>query len=321
MASEAQIAANKKNAQKSTGPKTEEGKAKSAQNATKHGLTATSDVIKGESQEEFDAHKQQLIDDLAPRNSIQQILADRVASLSWRLKRAERIETQIFDCMLADHNFDTLGHIMKRYTTMWKEIRPYPSTQNPDLALGAVVKRDYSDEKILDRLMRYERRIENSFFKSLAELGRQKRKKPTTAPDSIFIHRDSAATPDSTFIHRDSVATPDSCQPAHPSCHPAHPSCHPAHPSCHPELDSGPQHPGKEPTRTHLPTPLRAKQTQLTNSEDTATPCCGNTYNQSPRTSGAPTKPNQTDPSPSESAPTTGRTRRTPVTKTTTRRY
>ena len=54
MASEAQIKANRENAQKSTGPRTEEGKAVVAQNAVKHGLWARQAVIKEEDPAEFE---------------------------------------------------------------------------------------------------------------------------------------------------------------------------------------------------------------------------------------------------------------------------
>ena len=54
MSTKAQVKANRKNAKKSTGPKTTEGKENSSQNATKHGFFACHDVIKTESQLEFD---------------------------------------------------------------------------------------------------------------------------------------------------------------------------------------------------------------------------------------------------------------------------
>ena len=51
--SDAQMAANRANAQKSTGPRTEEGKAISSQNALKHGVYSRSDILDGEFQEAF----------------------------------------------------------------------------------------------------------------------------------------------------------------------------------------------------------------------------------------------------------------------------
>ena len=170
MSSQKQINANRQNAKKSTGPKTPEGKAKSAQNATTHGLTASSDVIKGESQEQFDAHKQGFLDVLSPQNAVEDFLAGRVVSLAWRLKRAERIQNMLVDCMLLDHPF-----IIEDIAFHHRE----PSNHNPDLTLGAVISRDFRNDKILDRFKLYERRIENSMFKCLNALNYRKRKTPT----------------------------------------------------------------------------------------------------------------------------------------------
>ena len=55
MASEARIAANRLNAQKSTGPRTAEGKAVVAQNAVKHGLLAREGLLRGEDREEYES--------------------------------------------------------------------------------------------------------------------------------------------------------------------------------------------------------------------------------------------------------------------------
>ena len=54
MATEAQTIANRRNSQKSTGPRTPQGKAVVSKNAVKHGLFASENVIKGENQEDFD---------------------------------------------------------------------------------------------------------------------------------------------------------------------------------------------------------------------------------------------------------------------------
>jgi hypothetical protein len=104
MTSEAQVLANRLNAQKSTGPRTTEGKAAVSQNAVKHGLSARLDVIKGEDQAEFDLHREAMLGELAPVGSMESMLAERVVSLSWRLKRVERIQNEVFDALLADRN-------------------------------------------------------------------------------------------------------------------------------------------------------------------------------------------------------------------------
>jgi hypothetical protein len=82
MATEAQILANRRNAQKSTGPRTPQGKAVVSQNAVKHGLLIRQDVISSESQAEFDLYRQQMLDELDPVSPMESMLAERVVSLS-----------------------------------------------------------------------------------------------------------------------------------------------------------------------------------------------------------------------------------------------
>jgi hypothetical protein len=90
MATEAQIEANRANAQKSTGPRTPEGKATVSQNAITHGLLARAGVIPGEDAEEFAAHRQGLRQQLRPGTPLEEVLVERAVDLSWRLQRAAR---------------------------------------------------------------------------------------------------------------------------------------------------------------------------------------------------------------------------------------
>ena len=92
MSTQPQILANRRNAQKSTGPKSPQGKAVVSQNALKHGLSARHDVITSESQADFDLHRDALLAELLPLSPMESILADRIVSLSWRLKRADLIQ-------------------------------------------------------------------------------------------------------------------------------------------------------------------------------------------------------------------------------------
>jgi len=86
MSTDAQILANRLNAQKSTGPRTIEGKAAVSQNAVRHGLSAERDVIASESQADFDLFHNQLLDELSPLSPMESILAERIVTLSWRLE-------------------------------------------------------------------------------------------------------------------------------------------------------------------------------------------------------------------------------------------
>jgi len=93
MTSPARIEANRRNALRSTGPKTPAGKAAAAQNATRHGLFARAAVLPvlGESADEFDFVRAAARDHFAPRDEWEGLIADRAAALLWRQARAARV--------------------------------------------------------------------------------------------------------------------------------------------------------------------------------------------------------------------------------------
>jgi hypothetical protein len=95
--SSARAEASRKNGAKSRGPKTPEGKARSAQNALKHGLRAEKYVVLPEEDAaEFAGLEAALIEELAPVGVLQTVLAQRIAVAAWRLARADRIEADLF---------------------------------------------------------------------------------------------------------------------------------------------------------------------------------------------------------------------------------
>ena len=96
--SNARAEASRKNGTKSRGPKTLEGKARSAQNALKHGMRAQKFlVLPDEDAAQFEALEAALVEELAPVGALQAVLARRVAVAAWRLAGADRIETELFE--------------------------------------------------------------------------------------------------------------------------------------------------------------------------------------------------------------------------------
>ena len=96
MSTQSKIEANRRNAQKSTGPRTPSGKAVASMNAVKHGLAARMPVVPGESEAEFQAYTERWLDDLKPAGPMQEFLAERIISISWRLRRVGQIEAGLF---------------------------------------------------------------------------------------------------------------------------------------------------------------------------------------------------------------------------------
>jgi len=173
MATEAQILANRLNSQKSTGPRTRESKAIVSQNPVKHGLLARQAVISSESQADFDLYRDRMLSELAPAGPMESMLAERIVILSWRLKRADRIQNQTIDALNADNTSSPLAKLTQSLISkLHDQSQAAPSTSAPDLTLGRMAIKDFSNARVLDRLLMYERRIEHSLYKTLLELQR-----------------------------------------------------------------------------------------------------------------------------------------------------
>jgi hypothetical protein len=94
----ARAEASRQNGAKSRGSKTPEGRARSAQNALKHGMRAEKHVVlPDEEAAEFAALEAALLEELAPVGALQTVLARRVAVAAWRLERADRLEAEVLE--------------------------------------------------------------------------------------------------------------------------------------------------------------------------------------------------------------------------------
>jgi hypothetical protein len=151
MATPAQIHANQQNAQKSTGPRSPEGKAASAQNAAKHGLASAFRVLQHEDQDEFGELLTSLRDEHQPATEHQAFLVEQLAKTHWILARAQRLETLAFD-QLAGAELD-------------------PS--DPDSAI--IAKISETNPNVLSTLQRYAQNAERSYYKAFRELAASKK--------------------------------------------------------------------------------------------------------------------------------------------------
>ncbi len=157
MATEAQVAANRANAEKSTGPRTPAGKERASQNALKHGLFARETVIRGEDQDEFEMQRERLLGQLNPVGPLEEILAERIVDLTWRLQRAVQDQSEAF------------AALYERQTAGAQE--PQEPAERA-ATVGRMILEDFSQNAVLERLLRYERRIESSLYRTLSQLRR-----------------------------------------------------------------------------------------------------------------------------------------------------
>jgi hypothetical protein len=164
--SEKQLIANRNNAQSSTGPRTGKGKTAVAQNAIKHGLRTDKIVIDSESQLDFDHHQAQMLAELAPQGHTESILVQRIVELTWRLQRANRFRTAAFNSLQRSSAPTKLDKLLRSV-----QGQDPPSTE-PDL--GDIIVNDFKTTRVLERLLMYERRIENSLRKIMLDFQRLK---------------------------------------------------------------------------------------------------------------------------------------------------
>jgi hypothetical protein len=155
MATEAQTSANRLNAQKSTGPRTAEGKAAVALNAVKHGLRAQAVVLPGEEPDEYEQYRRRILEDLQPQDFQEMERAERIVGLAWQLRRAGRYHSAVFDAL---------------YEQQAAQMAAQEGETGPgDRVLGRMLVADFSGPRVLERVQLYERRIERSLLRARAE--------------------------------------------------------------------------------------------------------------------------------------------------------
>jgi len=109
MASDRQIKANRENAQKCTGPRTEAGKARSSQNALKTGLDAKSEVIRYEKQSDYDTLTTEYYDRFHPTVPEERCLVDTLIKSEWLGRRYMAIEANLWTFEITDAYPHPLG--------------------------------------------------------------------------------------------------------------------------------------------------------------------------------------------------------------------
>jgi hypothetical protein len=164
---EKRLAANRRNALKSTGPTSPEGKARASMNALKHGLRASSLAVPIlENAEDWEAHRKLVLQDLAPVGYLERILAERTAAILWRLGRVVRYESEVVSIAINEVGEETIGpgnadpeHAKERAETLARVHRLKPTAHVEGLDVGTVLDLvaealdvDLEDEKVSDQV-------------------------------------------------------------------------------------------------------------------------------------------------------------------------
>ena len=160
MSTAAQQQANKENAQHSTGPRTEEGKQRTSQNALKHGLYANDPLIRGEDPDDFYAHGAELDNQLRPANAVEEDLVEQIIDITWSLKRCARIESAVINEL-----YDTVAE------------QPQNQGKDPDQLLGKAL----AHNDALSRHSRRETRLARRYHAAMKELREARKRRGQSA--------------------------------------------------------------------------------------------------------------------------------------------
>jgi hypothetical protein len=197
--SEKQVQANRRNALKSTGPKTQEGKAVARHNAVKHGLLAQEVLLPDEDEAAFKELGERLRAELQPAGELEGMLVDRVIAAYWRLRRLGRVEAGTFArelyAELAQRAYNEAQSYTRqespddaflravlpttkvtdeqRHEEALSRAKEMESMRDSETAtLGKAFIRDADKVNAFSKLSRYEATIERSLYKALHELQR-----------------------------------------------------------------------------------------------------------------------------------------------------
>ena len=208
--------ANRRNAKKSTGPRTPEGKERAARNSTTHGIFCRDLVMPGEDEEMFHLTRQSFLAALKPQDAVQLAMVDGAVSARWRLNRCQRAEFDLIAQRTAravkrvEQRVETLkrnlrcedfsaaainvqcerNEVYRRYFQEWKDLSAaLRDSRHPGRAIAALVQE--ADEQPLERLSKYEHRLEQSFHRCLRDLHALKKlaKAYADEPDGPFLGR------------------------------------------------------------------------------------------------------------------------------------
>jgi len=167
MSSQSKIDANRANAQKSTGPRTAEGKAKSSRNSTVHAFTSESPLLPDEDPADLQTLCDAYFADLSPEGQAEEDLVERIAVAQYRLRRVPLLEAGFFDLRL--------------------RMRPLPECHNQDgkaKLMSWAYQTDCGANNTLDKLGRYEGRFQREITRCFNDLHklRAERRKAAPAP-------------------------------------------------------------------------------------------------------------------------------------------
>ena len=157
MTSVRQIESNRRNALRSTGPKTDSGKQRISRNAVRHGLTAETVITSLEDADDYKAFELAMTSSYDAETAVERELVLRLASLLWRLRRATSIETGLFQIQTEQARSPSQDCSLLAVTIGGSEATPASGTRNVETDFARCFLRVADlDNGVFERLGRYE---------------------------------------------------------------------------------------------------------------------------------------------------------------------
>ena len=174
MATKNQTQANRRNARRSTGPRTPEGKARSSTNGLKHGFYAKDAVIPGENEEDFHALYASFRETYNPADQVEEVLVRQMAAAEWRLQSVVRLES------------GTFRHLYQQELEHEERWNKSPSPDDPrdldNCRMSKVFYQRSAGVDLFSRYARYENSLRRSFFKAMEHLERRRQQRCEQPP-------------------------------------------------------------------------------------------------------------------------------------------
>jgi hypothetical protein len=173
MASRKQLEANRRNAKRSTGPRSQAGKARSRLNSRKHGLTAKMLVIGGEDADQFEELRGELMQQHDPQTALECELVERLSGLLWRLRRVPFFEAAIIDARQSQVAEETRSRQLPAWEKPGDETDEHAdemSDEDWSVHIGRALIKDGVWNDALGKLARHEATLMSAFTKTLQML-------------------------------------------------------------------------------------------------------------------------------------------------------
>ena len=167
--------ANKLNAQASTGPKSDAGKAISSQNAITHGLTSKQLIIPGEDPAEYEALRASLVQHYRPADEIELRMAENIAECQWRVRRLRAAEVAFYNRSIEE-----------------------AMTENPDLAPEDAMALFFTDKEYRRKMslfLRYQSAVERAYDNAIKELEKERKRRAQSGEQNGFVSHPAVPAP------------------------------------------------------------------------------------------------------------------------------